>query len=51
MRQTGLVESSTPTKDGRWLVVLKIKGKRISGYSDRSAVVGGTASIQDGRVL
>jgi|GEM_PF-5492275 len=51
MKQSGTVESCSPTRDGRYLVVIKIGKNRVSGYSDYPSVVGGTASIDGGVVV
>lgn len=51
MRQQGTVESCSPTRDGRWLIVIKVGKNRVSGYSDTPSIVGGTAAIDGGVVL
>jgi len=51
MRQTGLVESCSPTSDGRFLIVVKIGKNRFHGYSVNPSVVGGTATVENGVVV
>jgi len=48
---TGTIQSCTPTRDGRFLVMAKNGKNIVAGYCDKPRPEGQTAKIEDGKVL
>lgn len=50
-RMSGTVEHCSPTMGERFLVVIKVRNQKVSGYSDRKIEPGSSAAIENGRVV